>query len=156
MRRGIKIILMLIAGTLCLSGCVNKFKRIKITSASLESIIPTGLKSFDALICLGIDNPAPSFNIMNLKADIMKDSIAIIRASSENVAVDGRSSREYKIPVTGSIDPDISWFQLAIMARNFKPDEYIVKLNARATIAGIGKDLEYKVPLSRLLKKQEE
>lgn len=156
MKRGFKIILPLLVGALCLSGCVNKFKQIKITSASLESIVPTGLKSFDALICLGIDNPAPSFNIMHLKADIMKDSIVVLRAAAENVAVDGKCSREYKIPVNGSIDPGISRFKLAIMARNFNPEEYTVNLSARATIAGIGKDLEYKLPLGKLLKMKEE
>lgn len=156
MKKGIGIIILLLFALLSLSGCARKFKQIKITSASLESVIPEGLKNFDAVISLGIDNPAPSFNILHLKADVMKDSIPLLHAAAENVAVEGRCERVYRIPVKGSIDPSTSWLKIALLARHFNPEEYTVDISARATIAGIGKDLAYKgIPLGKLLKKEE-
>lgn len=153
MKRSVRIILFA-AALLTLSGCVNKFKQVKITSAAIESLSPSGMKRFDAVVALGIDNPAPSFNIMNLKADVRKDTVAILHLTGENVAVQGKSSKVYRVPVTAEIDPSVSLLQLAIMARNFNPELYVVDLSAKAMVAGVGKNLVYNdIPLSSLLEK---
>jgi len=153
MKRSIKILLLLSA-VLCLSGCANKFKQIKITSAAIESVSPAGLKTFDAVVALGIDNPAPAFNIMNLRADVKKDTLAMIHLSGENIAVAGRREQVYKVPVKAQIDSSVTLLQLAIMARNFKPADYTVDISARAVVGGIGKNLSYTgIPLATLLEK---
>lgn len=153
MKRSIGIILVL-AALLSLGGCANKFKKIKITSVALESVNPTGLKSFDAVVALGINNPAPSFSIMNLKADVWRDSVAMFHARGENVAVAGRSERVYRVPVSGQLDSAVTLLQMAVLLRKFNPAEYTVDLSARAVVGGIGKDLVYTgIPLVSLLEK---
>ena len=139
---------------LCLSGCVNRFKQIKITSVGVESVSPSGLKTFDAVVSLGIDNPAPAFNIMNLMADVKRDTTAMIHLKGENIAVSGRSSRVYRLPVTVQIDPAVSLLQLAILARNFKAEDYTVDVHARAVVGGIGKNLSFEgMSLASLMQK---
>ncbi|MCR5561577.1 MAG: hypothetical protein K6F58_07170 [Bacteroidales bacterium] len=153
MKRNIAIIL-LAAALLSLTGCVNKFKQVKITSVELESVKPRGMKTYDAVVQLGIENPAPSFNIMNLKADVRRDSLAIIHLSGENVAVAGRSSKVYRVPVTAQIDSSVTLLQLALLARSFNAELYVVDLSAKAMVAGVGKTLEYTgIPLASLLNK---
>ena len=148
------VILLLLAAMLCLSGCVNKFKQVKITSVELESVKPRGMKTYDAVVQLGIENPAPSFNIMNLKADVRRDSLAIVHLSGENVAVAGRSSKVYRVPVTAQIDSAVTLLQLAMLARSFNPELYVVDLSAKAMVGGVGKKLEYNgIPLASLLNK---
>ena len=142
MKRSIRIILLL-AALICLSGCVSKFKQIKITSVSLESVNPVGLKNYDAVVALGIDNPAPSFNIMNLNADVRRDTVPVIHLKGENVAVAGRSSKVYRVPVSVQIDSAVSLLRLAVLARNFKAEDYKVDLSARAVVGGVGKNLSF-------------
>ena len=157
MKRRIRITLALLLSVLCLSGCMRRFKEIKVTSATLEEVRPDGLRNFDAVIGLGISNPAPSFNILHLQAEIRKDTLEIAHASAENIAVDGKTERVYSIPVRGGISDGVSLLRVALMLRNFKPEEYTVDVHARASIAGVGKNLEFTgIPLSDLMKKSEE
>ena len=156
-KNAIKFIVLLTLAAAGVSGCANKFKKVSITSAALESVFPDGLRSFNAVVSIGINNPAPTFDILHLHADVFRDSAAVLHADAENIAVDGRSERTYRIPVKGSFDPGLPLLQLAIMAKNFKPEEYTVSISARARVAGIGKDLAYEgIPLASLLKKEQE
>ncbi|MCR5245620.1 MAG: hypothetical protein K6C31_04815 [Bacteroidales bacterium] len=141
-----------------LQGCglKKKFSEIKLTSVEVESFKLTGMKTFEALVDVGVDNPAPSFDVKRLNAVVRKDTSAIVRLWSENVAVDGRSVKVYRIPVSGAVEPGYTLMDLAVLARNFKPEDYKVDVTARAEIgADIGKDLEFKdIPLSKLMKKE--
>lgn len=154
-RRLIKVFILLLAAMLAGSCGIRKYKDIKITSFAVESITPSGLKSLDAVVEVGIDNPAPAFNIMNLEAEIYRDSVHLAHFSAENVAVEGRCDRLYKIPVSGEIDPAVTLLNLMLLARNFRSEEYSVSVKAKAMIAGIGKELAFDdIPLERLLKNQ--
>jgi len=136
---------------------MRRFKDIKVTSATLESLQPEGLRNFNAVIGLGISNPAPAFNILHLQAEILKDTLEIAHGSAENIAVDGKTERVYSIPVKGGISDGVSLLKLSRMLRNFNPDEYTVDVHARASIAGVGKNLEFTgIPLSKLLNKSEQ
>lgn len=157
MKRRIRISLALLLSVICLSGCMRRFKEIKVTSAALESLQPDGLRNFDAVIGLGISNPAPAFNILHLRAEILRDTLEIAHATAENIAVDGKTERVYSIPVKGGISDGVSLLRVARLLRNFNPDEYTVDVHARASIAGVGKNLEFTgIPLSKLLKESEE
>lgn len=154
-RRVIKVFIFLLAAMFACSCGVRKYKDIKITSFAVESVTPSGLKSLDALVEVGIDNPAPAFNIMNLEAEIFRDSVHLAHFSAENVAVEGKCDRLYKIPVSGQIDPAVTLLNLMLLARDFKSEEYSVSVKAKAMIAGIGKELAFDdIPLERLIKKQ--
>lgn len=157
MRTGhvIKLFILLLAAMLAGSCGIRKYKDIKITSFAVESFTPTGLKSLDAVVEVGVDNPAPAFNIMNLEAEIYRDSVHLAHLSAENVAVEGRCDRLYKIPVSGQVDPAVTLLNLMLLAKDFRSEEYSVSIKAKAMIAGIGKDLAFDdIPLERLLKKQ--
>ena len=153
MKKAIKIIVLALA-LLPMSSCVNKFKQIEITSAAIESVTPKGLKKYDAVVALGVKNPAPAFNLMNLKADVYRDSTAILHLTGENVAVAGRTEKVYKLPVSAQIDSSVTLMQLAILARKFKPEEYTVDVSARAVVGGVGKNLYFSgMSLASLMEK---
>ncbi len=154
--RIIRVLPFVLAALLACSCGINKYKDIKITSFAVESVTPTGLKGLDAVVELGVDNPAPSFNIMNLEADIFRDSTHLARFGAENLAVEARCEKVYRIPVSGQIDPSLSLLNLMVLASNFRSEEYRVSVKAKAMIAGIGKELAFDdIPLERLLKKKE-
>ena len=61
----------------------------------------------------------------------------------------------YRVPVAGQISKNFSLVQILGIVANFKPEEYRVDINGRATIAGnVGKDIVYKdVPLTKFIDK---
>lgn len=151
------VLVALLAAAL-LQGCglKKKFSEIKLTSFELASFKPSGLKAFDALVDVGISNPAPSFDIKHLNAVVRKDTSAILHLSAENVSVDGKGEKVYRVPVRGYLDPQYTLMDLAFLASHFNPEGYMVDITARAELgADIGKDLEYKdVPLGKFLRKE--
>lgn len=144
-----------LAAIVCLSSCASKYKKVKIVSCDLESFIPSGLKAFNAVAKVGIDNPAPAFDVKNIHAVVKKDTVEVLYLDAENVAVDGKCNKVYKVPVAGQLSKNVSLIQVALMARNFNPDDYKVDVTGRATVArNIGKDINYKdVPLSKFIDK---
>lgn len=155
MKKSIVLILTAVLVTASLSSCVSKFKKVKIVSCDVESFIPSGLKSFNAVAKVGIDNPAPDFNIKNIHATIRKDTLDILYVDAENVAVDAKSNKVYRVPVAGQLSKSVTLLQLALMAKDFKPEDYKVDISGRATVAGnIGKNIKYKdVPLKKFIDK---
>ena len=64
--RGIRYALLVLAVAMtCLCGC-SKFKQIRPVSASVESIVPTGLRSVAAVVAVEIDNPAAQLAMSKL------------------------------------------------------------------------------------------
>ena len=155
MKKSIVLILAAVLAIAGLSSCVSKYKKVKIVSCDVESFIPSWLKSFNAVAKVGIDNPAPDFNIKNIHATIRKDTVDVLYIDAENVAVDGKVNKVYRVPVAGQLSKSINLMQLAIMAKDFKPEDYKVDITGRATVAGnIGKDIKYKdVPLKKFIDK---
>jgi len=152
MRRLRKISILCLAVVLVCSCGVSKFKEVKFNSFELESFVPSGLRSFDAVVELGIDNPAPSFKVENLKATVRKDSLDVMYLSSEGLSVDAKSNKTYTLPVQGKLSKDFSLMQLAGMAARFDPEGYIIDITADANAKGIKKKIEYKdMPLSKFM-----
>jgi len=154
MRKVLKIALICLSAVLLSSCGVQKFKDIKVTSFDVDSFSPSGLKAFDAVVALGVDNPAMAFDVKHLKATVKKDTTDIMYLSAENLAVDAKCEKVYKVPVEGTLNRQFTLLQLAVMAKNFDPDEYTVDITADASAKGIGKKLEYKdMPLSKFMDK---
>ncbi|MBO4596191.1 MAG: hypothetical protein J5632_06230 [Bacteroidales bacterium] len=155
MKKSIVLILAAVLAIASLSSCVNKYKKVKIVSCDVESFIPSGLKSFNAVAKVGIDNPAPDFNIKNIRAVVRRDTLEVLYMDAENVAVDAKCNKVYRVPVAGQLSKSVSLIQLVVMAKNLQSeiDAYKVDITGRATVAGnIGKDIKYKdVPLKKFI-----
>ena len=156
MRKGPLHIALLLMLSMCVCGCADKVRQIKFTSFSLESVSPSGLKSINALVDLGIDNPAPSFNLRDIKGDLMKDTVNVAHFTAEDVAIAGKTAKVYRVPVKGSVGKGLTLLDLAYLARSTDMSQYTVNLYARAYLGGIGKDLAFEgIPLESLMQSKE-
>ena len=63
MKRKIYILFIAILAV-CLTGC-SKAKEISVTSCELVSLSPSGLKSIDGTVAVGIHNPMFGFRVTN-------------------------------------------------------------------------------------------
>lgn len=135
-------------------SCRNKFKEVSVSSFDVTSVVPTGLRSFDAVVALGVNNPAPEFTLRNIRGTVRRDTAAVFFLTVEDVPVKGRCDKVYQVPVHGTLADGVTLLQMAVLLRNFNPEEYTVDVAARASLAaGVGKNLEYKaIPLTKLTK----
>lgn len=155
MKKALRISFLLVAACLLLSGCVSKYKKISVSSFELESVVPTSLRSANVVVAVGIDNPAPSFELRDIEATVKRGEEVMGVVTGEPVSIDGKSERVYRIPLQAQLADGISLMQLLATYKSFNPEDFCLDLHARANVAGkIGKDIDYKdVPLTKFLKK---
>ena len=155
MKKAIRISILLAVACVLLSGCVSKYKKISVSSFELESVVPTSLRSANVIVDVGINNPAPAFQVRDIEATIKRGDEVMGVVSGEPVSVDGKCDRVYRIPLQAQLADGISLMQLLATYKNFNPEDFTLDLHARANVAGkIGKDIDYKdVPLTKFLNK---
>ena len=156
MKRAIPFLLLCVA---LLSGCsVSKFKDIKATSFEIVSITPTGLSAVDAVVDVGVDNPATDFAISNA-AGVLKfeGEECLTVTATDMVEIEGKSEKVYRVPLHGVLAGSFNPFRLLTLLKSKDLSRFTVDVSARATLrSGIGKELEFKgLPLEKLLKNPE-
>ena len=155
MKRIAKISLLLLLAAFILTGCVSKYKKIKVSSFEVESVVPSSLRSANVVVAVGINNPAPAFQVRDIEATVKQNGNVMGLVTGEPVSVDGKCERVYRIPLQAQLAEGVGLMQLLATYKSFNPEEFTIDLHARANVAGkIGKDIDYKdVPLTKFMKK---
>lgn len=111
---------------------VSKIKDIKLVSAGVKYIIPTSLRTFDAMLELGIDNPAMTFNVSGIDGGIRVDEVPFATFTAGEVRVEGKQIIRYELPCSITLEPGISLID-------------VLKLSTRRSLDGIKADINLKV-----------
>lgn len=111
---------------------VSKIKDIKLVSAGVKYIIPTSLRTFDAMLELGIDNPAMTFNVDEVSGLIKVDDVPFASFTAGEVRVEGKQIIRYELPCSITLEPGISLID-------------VLKLSTRRSLDGIKADINLKV-----------
>ena len=149
-----RLIYVLLPLVLMLSGCAQRFKEVKPTSFEIVSVSPRGLTSIDAVVDVGVHNPAGQFTVSDISCTVRYKGDPCIDISADPVTVARRSDEVYRIPLTGTLAKGSNPFQLLELLGNQGNMEAVtLDVSARAALrGGIGKEIEYQdVPLQRLL-----
>ena len=131
-----RILLAVVAAVLaCLlaGGCsVSQIKNIKLVSAGVKYILPTSFSTFDAMLELGIDNPAMTFNVNRIDGLITVDEVPFATFTAGEMTVEGRRILRYELPCSIALEPGISLLD-------------VLKLSTRRTLDGIKADINLNV-----------
>ena len=155
MKHFLKIIVLVLASCALATGCVSKYKKVSASNFVIESIVPTSLRSCTVNVAVDIDNPAPAFKLKDIEATVKRGGEVFGLVTADPVALDGKCTRTYRIPLQAQLAEGIGVIQLLTVYKSFNPDDFTLDLKARANVAGnVGKDIEYvDVPLSKCVKK---
>lgn len=137
-------------------SCTNKVKDISVTSVELLSVSPRGLFELNALVRVGIHNPAPSFELTEVQGTVKIKGQEALVMDADQLIVSGRTDKMYNVPVHGSISPGFNPFQLLnFLNSSTSLEDVTLDVSARVAIrGGIGKKLEYKdIKVSNLIRK---
>ena len=127
-----------------LAGC-SSVKDIEVTSCSIMSLSPSGLKALDAVLALGIKNPIMAFRIENLSGEIKRGEGGFATFSAGDLPVQRKCERVYPLSCSGSIDRSVSLMDLLKLAASKDFTDFTVNLNVKIKLkCGIGTTLHFK------------
>ena len=114
---------------------MSQIKNIKLVSAGVRYVVPTSMRSFDAMLTLGIDNPAMTFNVNGVDGTIRVDDVPFATFTAGDLTVVGKKILRYDLPCTITLEPGISLLD-------------VLKLSTRHSLDGIKADIKLEVATS--------
>lgn len=144
----------ILVACLAIVSCGKSYKDIKVTSAELVSVVPSGFRMLDIVVKVGIDNPIIAFRANDVKADIKMDGVPFLALSSDGLTVLGHREESYELAFTGAMDDNFNLLSLASVVRSRDLSKFSVDMKVLVALKkGPGKVLEFKdVPLTSLIK----
>jgi len=126
--------LILILTLVCLCSC-SADKGFKISSCSIVSLTPNGLKSVNGVLKLGIVNPLAKVTIMHIDGVIVDKGKVMARFNAESLPLErSREIKYYPLVCGGTIEKGVNVMDL-------------IKLAASRDFSGMTIDLDVKVRL---------
>ena len=133
---------------LILSGCADleKVKDIKVTSVGVESYSFRGLRSVDAILALGIDNPTFAFNVTGLNGILKYKGEDFAFFSADTIKVDKKCSKVYDLPCSAMLSEGVSLKRaIQLFSSNVDLDGFTADVEAKVKLrSGAGTTLKYK------------
>ena len=127
-----------------LASC-SGVKDIRITSCSIMSLTPNGLKSLGAVLALGIDNPIMAFDIQDLAVEVMRGESSFATFSAGELPVERKCTKVYPLSCSGAIDRSVPLMELLKLAATKDFSDFTVNMQARIKLkCGLGARLRFK------------
>ena len=115
MKRIVHIAKIFVLGLLALTAAscgVSKIKDIKITSVDFKYITPTSSRSLDAVLLLGIDNPASAITISGLEGIVKYGEREIANVTGGELLLKKKCQDVYELPCSASLVDGVSLLSL--------------------------------------------
>ena len=144
--RKVKHIRILLAALLVLAGCssVRKVQDIRLTSWEIRQVAPQGFRGLNAVIAVGIDNPAMDLTVERLEGLIHSDGREFARfETTEGVALAGKSEQVVDIPCTVSLCEGFNLLHVFALMETRNMDDLTADVVARVRAKGISKTLRF-------------
>ena len=140
-------------------SCADRYKDIKVTGVKLESVVPTSLKSVDAVLLVDVDNPLRSkVRVRKMMGTVYQNSKQIATLSSDDeveLAPKGISTHRVKVRVT--VDNAMFFFEQFKSGKRPNYKEFTVDMSAMAGSGLFQFPVEKKnMPVDELVRKARE
>ncbi len=128
-------------------GCsgISRIKDIKVTSCGLESYSLRGLRSVDAVLAIGIDNPSFGFMVTDLSGIVKYNGEDVASYTADSIRIDPRCTKVYDLPCTATLGEGISLLQVMRIAGKGSLEGLTTDVEAKVRLKnGIGKTFTFK------------
>ena len=121
---------------LVLGGCA-KVSQIRITSVSLDSVTPKGLRSLSMNISVGVHNPASEVSLSEISGQVLISGKVIGNVAVAPVILAPRTDSTYPVKADVALADGVSVFEVMAYARNKDVlEKATVNLYAKVKIKG--------------------
>ena len=136
-------------------GSLAKVKDIRITSCGVESYSMKGLRSINAVLALGIDNPAMDFTVTELNGILKYNGEDFAFYTGDTLQVEGKCSKVYDLPCSATLKEGIGLLQAMQIAGKGSLDGFTTDIDAKVKIKkGPRKTIRFKdLDLQKLAEK---
>ena len=145
--RNIFIVLAILIASAVFSGCsgLRKVKDIKVTSCGLESYSLKGLRSVDAVLAVGIDNPTFAFKVMDVSGTVKYLGEDFATYTADTISVDKKCSKVYDLPCTATLSDGVSLMKLVQIVKKGNLLGFTSDVTATVKLkSGAGKTFRFK------------
>ena len=126
--------------SLLLSSC-GKIHEIGVTSYDITSVTPSGLRSVDGVITVGIHNPTFAFTISDIHGTIYHKGNSLADFSADPVEVKKKCDEVYDIHGHASLSKGTSVLSLLSLIRDINPEDYSMDIHAKVKAKGFTKSI---------------
>lgn len=141
--------------SMLLGGCsaINKAKDIEVTSFSLKSFSPNGLKAVDAVLSIEVDNPTIAFSLTDIEGVVYYEGEEFATYAGGPISIKGKCLGAYELPCSLRLSPSISLFSVLKIASSGNLEGLTTDVQAKVVLkGGIAKTLKYKdLPIQDLI-----
>ena len=138
---------------LCLGVGCSKIQDIKVTSCSVDSFTPKGLRAAAAKLSICVENPDMEFTLSDISGTLFYKGKDFVLYSAEPVQVGARSTAVYPLSCTASLADGVSVLALLSLLKEYDLADFSTTLQAKVTLkSGLSKKLKFKdIPISDLI-----
>lgn len=129
------------------SGCsgLSKVKDIKVTSCGLESYSLKGLRSVDAVLAVGIDNPTFAFKVMGVSGTVKYNGEDFATYTADTISVDRKCTKVYDLPCAATLSDGVSLMKLMQIVKKGNLEGFTTDVTATVKLKnGVGKTFRFK------------
>ena len=151
-----RIVILLAAMALLCCSCGGKFKDIQVTSCEVKSLTPTGFSKMEAVIELGINNPAPEIHLSDVQGIAKFEGDPCVTLTTPDIVIEGKTEKVYTVTLTGRIDRSFDLLKVVAALRDPNAlDAVTLDVETRAALSsGVGKNIVKKdIPVKDLIGK---
>ena len=141
-----KRLLLIFTALLCLfatAGCSTD-RGVNVTSCTVDSVTPNGLRAIKAVLKVGIVNPMNSFRVSRIDGVINNGGRELATFTTGKIKVDRKSNKVYPLNCEGTIAKDVGLVELLGIAGSQDFSRMTVDLKVKVrTFLGFCKTLKF-------------
>ncbi len=151
--RKLFLLIACLAVTILSSSCASSFrKKVHIQSYGVKYVVPTSARSADVMLQVGVENETVGFSVTDIHGVIKMDQDSIATFTAQDVALKGKSTEVYDVPVQAELCEGVSIIRILLMVGAGETEGLSADVDARVAKAGISK--RFSVRDKKINKKQ--
>ncbi len=151
----ISLALTFLVTVFCLSSCggIRKLEEMKVTSANIVSIMPSGLKGAALNLQVSVDNPGVQVSLSDISCDVKHSGKVLGKVAVDPFTLHGKSAETYDIKADVRLGDGITFLDLGRLLDKSALDNASVDFSAKVQLKnGAVRDLKFNdVPLMKLI-----
>ncbi len=129
-----------LAVTLLSSSCASSFRnKVHIQSYGVKYVVPTSARTADVMLQVGVENKTVGFSVRDIHGVIKMDQDSIATFTAEDIALKGKSTEVYDVPVQAELCEGVSIIRILLMVGAGETEGLSADVDARVVKAGIPK-----------------
>lgn len=139
-RNPILLLTALLAVLVLSASCASSFRnKVHIRSYGVKYVVPTSARTADVVLKVTVENETVGFSVTDIHGLIKLADEDIATFTADNVALKGKTTEEYEVPVQAELCEGVSIIRVLLMAGLGETEGLSADIDANVAKAGMKK-----------------